>query len=82
MNSFSQLRSVVRGVGSYLPEKILTNAELAQRVETSDDWIVQRTGIQERHIAAPNEKLASAVISHIRAGDLFFRIDIRFHALD
>ena len=55
MNSFSQLRSVVRGVGSYLPEKILTNAELAQRVETSDDWIVQRTGIQERHIAAPGE---------------------------
>jgi 3-oxoacyl-[acyl-carrier-protein] synthase-3 len=55
MNSFSQLRSVVRGVGSYLPEKILTNAELAERVETSDDWIVQRTGIQERHIAAPGE---------------------------
>ena len=55
MNSFSKLRSVVRGVGSYLPEKILTNAELAKRVETSDDWIVQRTGIQERHIAAPGE---------------------------
>ena len=55
MNSFSQLRSVVRGVGSYLPEKILTNAELAERVETSDDWIVQRTGIRERHIAAPGE---------------------------
>ena len=55
MNSFSKLRSVVRGVGSYLPEKILTNAELAERVETSDDWIVQRTGIQERHIAAPGE---------------------------
>ncbi|NDB70179.1 MAG: ketoacyl-ACP synthase III [Methylocystaceae bacterium] len=55
MNSFSQLRSVVRGVGSYLPEKILTNAELAKRVETSDDWIVQRTGIRERHIAAPGE---------------------------
>ena len=50
------LRSVVQGVGSYLPERILTNAELAKRVDTSDEWIVERTGIRERRIAADDEK--------------------------
>ena len=49
------LRSVVLGVGAYLPEKTLTNDELAKLVDTSDDWIVQRTGIRERHIAAEGE---------------------------
>jgi 3-oxoacyl-[acyl-carrier-protein] synthase-3 len=48
-------RSVVRGIGSYLPEKVLTNNDLAAMVDTSDDWIVQRTGIRERHIAAEGE---------------------------
>lgn len=47
--------SLVRGVGSYLPETVLTNAELAQRVDTSDEWIVQRTGIRQRHVAAEGE---------------------------
>lgn len=42
-------------VGSYVPEKILTNAELAKMVNTSDEWIVTRTGIKERHIAAKDE---------------------------
>jgi len=51
----SGIRSVVRGIGSYLPERILTNAELAARVETSDEWIAQRTGIRQRHIAAEGE---------------------------
>jgi 3-oxoacyl-[acyl-carrier-protein] synthase-3 len=49
------LRSVVIGCGSYLPSRILTNQELARSVETTDEWIVQRTGIRERHIAAPGE---------------------------
>ena len=48
-------RSVVRGCGSYLPPRVVTNAELADRVETSDEWIVQRTGIRQRHIAGPDE---------------------------
>ncbi len=51
----SQLRSVVLGCGSYLPARILSNDELARSVETTDEWIVQRTGIRERHIAAPGE---------------------------
>jgi len=49
------LRSVIVGAGCYLPERLLTNAELATMVDTSDDWIVQRTGIRERHIAADGE---------------------------
>lgn len=49
------VRSVVLGCGAYLPERVLTNAELAAKVDTSDEWIVQRTGIRERHIAAEGE---------------------------
>ncbi len=49
------LRTVVRGVGSYLPARVMTNAELSTLVDTSDEWIVQRSGIRERHIAAEGE---------------------------
>src|SRR5437763_6244447 len=45
----------ITSVGSHVPEKILTNADLEKMVETSDEWITSRTGIKERHIAAPNE---------------------------
>ncbi len=51
----TSVRSVVLGVGGYLPERILTNAEIATMVDTSDAWIQQRTGIRERHIAAEGE---------------------------
>lgn len=43
------LRSVVTGVGGYLPEEIVTNADLAKTVDTTDEWIVERTGIRQRH---------------------------------
>ena len=49
------IRTIITGSGSYLPSKILTNQELAGMVETSDEWIVQRTGIKERRIAAEGE---------------------------
>jgi 3-oxoacyl-[acyl-carrier-protein] synthase III len=49
------IRSVVLGCGSYLPERIVTNDELAKKMETSDEWIRQRTGIRQRHIAADGE---------------------------
>jgi 3-oxoacyl-[acyl-carrier-protein] synthase-3 len=49
------IRSIMAGCGSYLPERVLTNDELAKRVETSDEWIRQRTGIRQRHIAAEGE---------------------------
>ena len=48
-------RSIVRGIGSYLPARIVTNAEMETLVETTDDWIVQRTGIRQRHLAAEGE---------------------------
>jgi 3-oxoacyl-[acyl-carrier-protein] synthase III len=51
----SQFRSVVLGGGSYLPSRVVTNDELARKVDTSNEWIVQRTGIRERRIAAPGE---------------------------
>lgn len=47
--------SRIAGTGSYLPEKILTNADLERMVDTSDEWIIARTGIRERHIAADDE---------------------------
>jgi 3-oxoacyl-[acyl-carrier-protein] synthase III len=49
------IRSVVQGCGAYLPERIVTNDELAKKMETSDEWIRQRTGIRQRHIAAEGE---------------------------
>lgn len=49
------LRSVIHATGAYLPERILTNAELETMVDTSDAWITQRSGIKSRHIAAPDE---------------------------
>jgi 3-oxoacyl-[acyl-carrier-protein] synthase-3 len=61
------IRSVVLGCGSYLPERILTNAELAQKVDTSDEWIVQRTGIQQRHIAAEGEFTSHLAIKAAKA---------------
>jgi 3-oxoacyl-[acyl-carrier-protein] synthase-3 len=57
------IRSVIQGVGAYLPEKVLTNAELAQRVDTSDAWIVERTGIKQRHIAAEGQKTSDLAIA-------------------
>jgi len=48
-------RSRIIGVGGYLPERILTNAELEGMVDTTDDWIQERTGIRERHIVAPGQ---------------------------
>ena len=46
------IKTIIRSTGSYLPERILTNAELEKMVDTSDEWIVQRSGIRERRIAA------------------------------
>lgn len=52
----SERRAVVAGVGAYLPEQIMTNDDLSKIVDTSDEWIRQRTGIERRHIAAEGEK--------------------------
>jgi 3-oxoacyl-[acyl-carrier-protein] synthase-3 len=55
----SQPRAIITGTGSYLPEKRLTNDDLAKMVDTNDEWITQRTGIKERRIAAKDESTAS-----------------------
>jgi 3-oxoacyl-[acyl-carrier-protein] synthase-3 len=52
------IRSILAGVGAYLPERIVTNDELASRIDTTDAWIQERTGIRQRHIAAPHETCA------------------------
>jgi len=51
----SEFASVIRGVGGYLPEKVLTNEDLSKMVDTTDEWITARTGIRKRHIAADGE---------------------------
>ena len=61
------IRSVVRGVGSALPRRILKNADFESTLETSDEWIVQRTGIRQRHIAADDETTASLAEAAARA---------------
>ena len=55
-------RSIVAGCGAYLPSRILSNADLARKLETSDEWIVQRTGIRERRIAAEGEVTSDLAI--------------------
>ena len=73
------IRSVVQGCGAYLPERVVTNADLAKTMDTSDEWIQQRTGIKQRHIAADGEmtshlalKASERALAHagIRASDL------------
>ncbi len=55
------------GTGSALPRRVVTNAELAQKVDTSDEWIVARTGIRQRHIAGPDETTSTLAIAAARA---------------
>ena len=72
-------RSQVVAVGSYLPEKVLTNQDMAAIVDTDDEWIVKRTGIQKRHIAAEGELTSDLAVeaanralaaAQINAGDI------------
>ncbi|MBE9610268.1 beta-ketoacyl-ACP synthase III [Chitinilyticum piscinae] len=59
--------SRIAGTGSYLPAKVLSNHDLAQRVDTSDEWIVARTGIHQRHIAAPEEMTSDMALKAVEA---------------
>ena len=61
------IRTHIMGVGAYLPRTILSNAELAKRVDTSDEWIRERTGIQQRHIVAKGEKTSDLALHAARA---------------
>lgn len=59
--------SRVLGCGAYLPERIVTNDELSRKIDTSNDWIVERTGIRERRIAAPGERTSDLALRAARA---------------
>ena len=73
MNQITALKDIMNksriiGTGSYLPERVLTNNDLTKLVDTSDKWIIERTGIRQRHIAAENETTADiAYQSSLRA---------------
>ena len=63
----STVRSVIRGVGGYLPARVVTNEELAGVVDTSDEWITERTGIRERHIVADGELTSTMGVNAAKA---------------
>ena len=71
----SVVRCVAIGCGSYLPARVLTNNDLARMVDTSDDWINQRTGIRERHIAADNETTSDLALAAARAALADAKVD-------
>jgi 3-oxoacyl-[acyl-carrier-protein] synthase III len=71
------LRSVVLGCGSYLPSRVLSNADLSRMVDTSDEWIMQRTGIRERRIAAEGETTSDMGLAAARAALAAAGIDAR-----
>ncbi len=60
-------RAVISGTGAYLPQRIVPNAELEASVETSDEWIIERTGIRQRHIAAANELTSDLAVHAAQA---------------
>ena len=62
----SQIYSQISGWGKYVPEKILTNQELEKMVDTSHEWIMQRTGIAERRIAAEDETTGTMAVAAAR----------------
>jgi 3-oxoacyl-[acyl-carrier-protein] synthase-3 len=68
-------RSVILGCGSYLPAQVLTNEDLARKVDTSDEWIVQRTGIHERRIAAPGEFTSDLAVHAARSALAHAKVD-------
>jgi 3-oxoacyl-[acyl-carrier-protein] synthase III len=71
------MRSVILGAGCYLPQRVLTNAELAKMVDTSDEWIVQRTGIHQRHIAAAGELTSDLALHAARAALAHAKVDAK-----
>jgi 3-oxoacyl-[acyl-carrier-protein] synthase-3 len=69
------IRSQIIGCGAYLPETVVTNAELAKRVDTSDEWIRERTGIRQRHIARDGEKTSDLAVEAARRALLDAGVD-------
>src|SRR5579872_3271152 len=69
------IRSRIIGIGTYLPSNIVTNDDLAKKVDTSDEWIRERTGIRQRHIALASEKTSDLALAAARAALIDAGID-------
>jgi 3-oxoacyl-[acyl-carrier-protein] synthase III len=69
------IRSVIRGVGAHLPKRIMTNADMSRIVDTTDEWITERTGIKSRHIAADDELTSDLGIAAARQALIRANID-------
>ena len=74
------LRSKIVSTGSYLPEKVLTNIDLEKMVDTSDEWIIERTGIKERRIASENQ--AASDLAHEASKVALERVGLKADAID
>ena len=66
MRSHTALPVEIAGLGSYLPDKVLSNHDLEQLVDTSDEWITQRTGITERRLAAQDQATSDLAVAAAR----------------
>ena len=62
-----RLKAVVQGCGAYLPEGVVTNDDLAKKIDTSDEWIRERTGIAQRHVAADGQYTSDLAVNAARA---------------
>jgi len=71
----SLINARILGTGSYLPEGLLTNADLEQRIETTDAWIVERTGIRERHVAAEGQFTSDLAVEAAKSALLSANVD-------
>ena len=65
------------GLGAYLPERVLTNADIEKMVETSNEWIVTRTGIQERHLASPEQATSDLAVEAARLAIADAKLEIK-----
>lgn len=69
------MRSVITGTGSYSPSRVLTNADMEKIVDTTDQWIVDRTGIRERHVAAPEEATSDMALAAAKRACEMAKVD-------
>lgn len=76
----TQSKSRITAIGTYVPDKVLTNADLEKLVETSDEWIVQRTGMRERRIAEPEQYVSELAINAVK--DMKQRYGVEVHDVD
>ncbi|MFC7677466.1 ketoacyl-ACP synthase III [Paenibacillus sp. GCM10028914] len=72
----TQSKSKITAIGTYVPDKVLTNADLEKLVETSDEWIVQRTGMRERRIAEPDQYVSDLAVAAVKDMKLRYGVEV------